>query len=179
MLALVAKKKLMASARSLGWPAVLAPLSNSSRRVVSSLNTCGFPESITFAISRVLIVVPAGLVKAPPRPSAACCATAAAHETSRSRINNPQRLTRALFSFIFDPPITLTVPSRSFTAGDAVRQTATKSARMSLIGYRLNSKSKRDRFAVGPALRPKALTILAGDDERLDHLGFCEVAIEL
>src|SRR5258708_1202002 len=60
MLALVAKKKLMASARSLGCPAALAPLSNSSSRAVSSLKTFGFPASITFAISRVLGWVPVG-----------------------------------------------------------------------------------------------------------------------
>src|SRR5437588_12779445 len=40
------------------------------------------------------------------------------------------------------------------------------------LDYRLNSKRKRHRFGVGPALRPKALTILARDNERLDHLGF-------
>src|SRR5207253_618465 len=60
MLALVAKKKLRARARSLGWPAALAPLSNSSRRVVSSLSTCGLPASIRLAISRVLSCVPVG-----------------------------------------------------------------------------------------------------------------------
>src|SRR6266404_7552937 len=60
MLALVAKKKLMASARSLGCPAALASLSNSSSRAVSSLKTFGFPASITFAISRVLSCVPVG-----------------------------------------------------------------------------------------------------------------------
>src|SRR3981081_3700967 len=60
MLALVAKKKLRARARSLGWPAALAPLSNSSRRAVSSLTTCGFPASIRLAISRVLSCVPVG-----------------------------------------------------------------------------------------------------------------------
>ena len=30
-----------------------------------------------------------------------------------------------------------------------------------------------------PRLRPEALTIFAGDDERLDHLGVDKVAVEL
>ena len=184
MLALVAKKKLRARARSLGCPAALAPLSNSCRMVVRIVSTCGFPASIRFAISRVLscvpvgrkstdasfsfatgraesddaaravelaperlaaasrrsrlrrairsmmvfvIVVPAGLLKAPPRPSAACCATAEAHVVSTSRTKNPYRLTRNLFLSIFDASINYTDSnSQSLTAETPYRKAATK-----------------------------------------------------
>src|ERR1043166_967680 len=60
MLAFVAKKKLSASARSFGWPAALAPLSNSSSRTFANWTTCGFPASTRFANSSALRRVPVG-----------------------------------------------------------------------------------------------------------------------
>src|SRR6266496_6509215 len=62
MLALVAKKKLRASARSLGLPAARAPLSNSCNNVLSKVNTVSLLGSggaaNRLAISRVLSCVP-------------------------------------------------------------------------------------------------------------------------
>src|ERR1051326_31554 len=58
MLALVAKKKLRASARALGWPAARAPFSYSVRIALMMANTCGFPASIVFAISLCFGCVP-------------------------------------------------------------------------------------------------------------------------
>src|SRR5450432_1522342 len=58
MLALVAKKKLRASARSFGFPAARAFFSYSSRSAVRRLSTCAFPAAIRLAISRVLRCVP-------------------------------------------------------------------------------------------------------------------------
>src|SRR5438132_781634 len=58
MLALAAKKKLRASARSLGWPAARAPFSSSCRMVVKMVNSCAFPASIALATSRVFSWVP-------------------------------------------------------------------------------------------------------------------------
>src|SRR5258705_7225794 len=62
MLALVAKKKLSASARSLGLPAALAPLSNSCNNVLSRVKTVSLlglgGAANRFAISRVLSCVP-------------------------------------------------------------------------------------------------------------------------
>src|SRR6185295_5613311 len=58
MLALVAKKKLRARARSLGCPAARAPFSYSVRIVLMMVNTCALPASIMLAISRVFSWVP-------------------------------------------------------------------------------------------------------------------------
>src|SRR6266566_1906687 len=58
MLAFVAKKKLKASGRSLGFPAARAPFSYSVRMVVIIVSTCGFPAPIRLAISAVLSWVP-------------------------------------------------------------------------------------------------------------------------